>query len=159
LTCYRTRQRIGAWLDGALDEPSVRATAAHVERCPGCQGEAEALRRLRSGVRAMLQPPDPDWTGFWQGIVRGVEDGRRRTAPARTSRWSWRPQLALGGLVAAALLVTLTLWQTATGPFRVAEAAVVVSAADTDQPGGTLMVYSPPERDLAVVWVFEGAED
>jgi hypothetical protein len=31
---------------------------------------------------------------------------------------------------------------------------VTVTAARTEFPGAEVMVYSPPERDLAVVWVF-----
>ena len=34
-------------------------------------------------------------------------------------------------------------------------AAISVSSADTDHPRGTVMIDSPPEKDLAVVWVFD----
>jgi hypothetical protein len=34
------------------------------------------------------------------------------------------------------------------------EGAVVVRSARTEAPGGSVMVYSPPEQDLAVIWVF-----
>jgi hypothetical protein len=99
---------------------------------------------------------DPDWTGFWPGVVRGIED-RRVLRPARVgSRW-WRPQWALGGALAAALLVSLGLWQLGPGS-RPLDPGVLVSSASTGDPRATVMVYGPPERDVAVVWVL-GLDD
>ena len=157
LTCYRTRKRIGAYLDEGLDAETARATAAHIATCEGCRREAEALRRLRGLLRRNLTPAQPDWTGFWQGIVRGIEDQRvARPAPAPSTWWqqAWRPRWALGSALAAALLVTLGVWQwTPTSPTS-AQAGVMVTSARTDDPRGTVMVYSTPEQDVAVVWVF-----
>lgn len=107
--------------------------------------------------------PAPDWTGFWAGVARGIAEGRAR-APLGAGRpwagwlwpggrWPWRPRLAFGGALAAAALISLTLWQ-ASYPPAAPEGAVVVRSARTDAPGGSVMVYSPPERDLAVIWVF-----
>jgi anti-sigma factor RsiW len=158
LTCYRTRRRIGALLDGALDPGTARSTAAHVAACAGCRREADGLRRLRSLLQRNLAPASPDWTGFWQGIVRGIEDQRHaRPASAPRPWWqlAWRPRLALGSALAAALLITLGVWQAMPpGPRPSAEAGVMVTSARTDDPHGTVMVYSNPEQDVAVVWVF-----
>ena len=41
---------------------------------------------------------------------------------------------------------------------RLVEAPVVVSSANSDYPGASLMVYHTPERDMTVVWVF-GVDD
>jgi anti-sigma factor RsiW len=157
LTCYRNRHRIGAYLDEALDAPTARATATHLATCERCQGEADALRRLRGLLRRNLTPAPPDWTGFWQGVVRGIEDQKAaRPAPAPRHWWqqAWRPRWAVGSALAAALLVTLGLWQsTSTGPSP-AQAGVMVTSARTEDPRGTVMVYSTPEQDVAVVWVF-----
>jgi anti-sigma factor RsiW len=157
LTCYRTRKKIGAWLDQALDAETARATATHVAACEGCAREAEELRRLRGLLRSTLTTAEPEWTGFWQGIVRGIEDqkaARPAPAPRRWWQWDWRPGWAVGSALAAALLVTLGVWQwTPTGPTP-AQAGVMVTSARTDDPRGTVMVYSTPEQDVAVVWVF-----
>jgi anti-sigma factor RsiW len=157
LTCYRNRKRIGAYLDGALDAETARATAAHIASCEGCGREAEALRRLHGLLRRNLTPAQPDWTGFWQGVVRGIEDQRAaRPAPVRRRWWqqAWGPRWAVGSALAAALLVTLGVWQWApTGPSP-AQAGVMVTSARTEDPRGTVMVYSTPEQDVAVVWVF-----
>ena len=158
LTCYRTRKRIGAWLDEALDTETARATATHVAACEGCAREAAELRRLRGLLRSTLTPAQPDWTGFWQGVVRGIEDQRAaRPVPARPRWWQqpWRtPRWAVGSALAAALLVTLGVWQwTPTSPTST-QAGVMVTSARTEDPRGTVMVYSTPEQDVAVVWVF-----
>jgi len=156
LTCYRTRKRIGAYLDRALDAETASATAAHITSCERCGREAETLRRLHRLLQQSLAPAQPDWTGFWQGVVRGIEDGRtaRPTAPPR--RWwqqAWRPRWAVGSALAAALLVTVGFWQWAPPPAP-AQAGVMVTSARTEDPRGTVMVYSTPEQDVAVVWVF-----
>jgi anti-sigma factor RsiW len=159
LTHLRTRRRLGAWLDGALDEGEARTTLTHMEGCARCRREADELRRLRDFVRGVVSPPPaPDWTGFWAGVVRKIEEGRGRR-PARPAAgwgaWLLWPRVAFPGALAVALLVSLTLWQTFYWPI-VPEAAVIVRSAGTELPGGTVMVYAPPERDLAVVWLFEG---
>ena len=64
------------------------------------------------------------------------------------------PQWAMGGAVVAAVAVALVFWQGTRGPVP-AEAGVRVHAAATDHPGATVMVYTPPEQDIAVVWVFD----
>lgn len=156
LTCYRTRRRIGAYLDGALDQETARSAATHLASCGSCQREADELRRLRGLLRSNLAPAEPDWTGFWQGVVRGIEDQRdARPVPAKRPWWqpARRPSWALGGALAAALLMSIGVWQWTPGA-RLMDAGVLVTSASTDDPRGTVMVYSNPEQDVAVVWVF-----
>lgn len=149
-TCFRTRRRIGAWIDGALGETEGRATGAHVEACARCSVEAASIRKLHVVLTRALPIAEPrDWTGFFPGIVRGVQDAKR--VPARPARARWRPRVAFGGALVAAALVALVMWPAAQDPFD----RVTVSSAETGQSSGTVMVYTPPERDLAVVWVFD----
>jgi len=65
--------------------------------------------------------------------------------------------MALGGAVAAVVIVSLTLWQTVFAPF-VPDGPVVVSSAHTEDPRGTVMIYSTHEKDVTVVWVL-GLDD
>jgi anti-sigma factor RsiW len=157
LTCYRTRRRIGAYLDGALDPATAQSTAAHIDSCQRCQQESDELRRLGGLLRRTLTPAEPDWAGFWQGIVRGIEDRQHARPRAASRSWwrsGWQPRWALGGAVAAALLAAVGVWQWApTGP-RPSEAGVIVTSARTEDPRGTVLAYSTPEQDVAVVWVF-----
>jgi hypothetical protein len=114
------------------------------------------LRRLRGLLRSNLVPAEPNWTGFWQGVVRGIEDRRdARPVPAKQPWWQWarRPSWALGGALAAVLLMSLGVWQWTPGA-RLTDAGVLVTSASTEDPRGTVMVYSNPEQDVAVVWVF-----
>ncbi len=160
LTCYRTRRRLSAYLDGALDERATRRAAAHIAACARCQTEFEALRRLHGGLRENVAVAVPtDWAGFWPGIVRGIE--RERHAAVKPARQSWQgpralahPRWAFGSALAAAVIALVTLWQVLAPPTSLAE-AVIVNAANSEHPGASVMVYSPPERDLAVVWVFD----
>lgn len=157
LTHYRTRRRIGAYLDGALDQDWARTAATHLESCVACQREADELRRLKALVVRAVPAGTPEWTGFWEGVVRGIQDGRVVKPVEIGWRWPWAvwgPQLAFGGAVATALVASFTLWQVFATPI-VRDDGVVVKAARTEVPDATVMVYSPPERDLAVVWVFD----
>lgn len=160
LTCLRTRRRIGAYLDGALENGPAQSTARHLSGCNTCQREAEELRRIRALLQRTLgfdsSRAEPDWSGFWPGVVRGVEDTRRRQdQPAIAPRRWWRPRWALGGALATAVLVSLTLWQTLP---LVPDDPITVSSAETEDPRGTVMVYSTQEKDVAVVWVL-GLDD
>jgi anti-sigma factor RsiW len=156
LTCYRARRRLGAYLDGALGSDDARWTERHLATCAGCQVEAAELRRIKTLVAEAAAVPEPDWTGFFPGIVRGIEDERRAAAPAPTRRVRrfW-PQWAVGGAALASVALALVLWQGGRVP-TVAEAGVLINAATTEHPEGTVMVYTSPEKDLAVVWVFDG---
>jgi len=166
LTCLITRRRIGAYLDGALEGGSSRSIAAHLSECSRCQGEAENIRRVRALLQRSLslgqnRAEPADWSGFWPGVVRGIEDAKHRGAPAPVAAprsWWWRPRLTLGGALVAAVLATVTFWQLTSGPLA-PEAPIFVSSAHTDDPRGTVVVYSPHEQqDLAVVWVL-GLDD
>ena len=94
---------------------------------------------------------EPDWTGFWPAIVRGIQDGAIRRPVAIQRRWDRR--WILGGAAAAgAMVLTLVVGYERLTPSAPEESAVVMEA-DTQYPGGT-MVYHAPEK-VAVVWVFD----
>jgi anti-sigma factor RsiW len=159
LTHYLTRQRIGAYVDGALGQSEAQATAAHLSRCGRCQQEAERLRRLHGLLQeAVPVVAPPDWTGFWPGIVRGIEEARQPSPIPRTRAWSgfgWKPRLAVGGALVVLLAASLMLWQ-AFYTLGDPEGLVIVRSAHTEMPDSSLMVYNSPEQNLAVVWVFDG---
>lgn len=149
LTCFRTRRRIGAYIDGALKAGAAASAALHLAECAACRREAEGLRRMKALLQRALGPETVaaprDWTGFWPGILRGIE--ARRHAPAVKSHAGWRrARWALGGALVAALVVGTALWQwqeqgqrqrqeqrqTAAPP--VIEKPVLVSTAAVEKP-------------------------
>jgi anti-sigma factor RsiW len=152
LSCYRVRGRIGPFVDGALGGTEQAFVARHLSCCARCETEAATIRRLRDLLRGTLEVTEPDWSGFWPGIVRGVEERRLAAMPVPRRARSWRPRWALGGALAAAAIVAAA-WQLLPGA-PVAQAPVIISSADTEHPDGTVMVYGPPDHDFAVVWVF-----
>jgi len=89
--------------------------------------------------------------------VRGIEDARRAAPAAAAGRVWLRPRWALGGALAAAFLVWMTLWQTTQAP-PAFDAPVIVRAANTEHPQASVMVYHTPDQDMTVVWVF-GLDD
>jgi hypothetical protein len=165
LTCLLIRRRIGAYLDRALEDGTARSIAKHLSRCSRCQGEAENIRRVRALLQRTLSlgqnRAEPDWSGFWPGIVRGIEDTKHRESPSPGTarrRWWWQPRLTLGGALVAAVLASVTFWELTPGPLA-PDAPIFVSSAHTDDPRGTVLVYSPHEQqDVAVVWIL-GLDD
>lgn len=154
LTCYRTRRRLGTYLDAALDERAASLTAAHLDRCATCQREVETLRRLRALLERHAAVPEPDWSGLWPSIVRGIEGARRPARLPTPGRRPWRPTWALSGALAATVLISLTVWQMLPGSLG-PEPSVIVRSASTEYPDGSVMVYSVPEQDMTVVWLFD----
>jgi len=153
---FRVQRRLGAYFDGALGDTEARAMAAHVAQCARCSQDIDQLRRLRPLLKeALPAPPLPDWTGFWAGVVRGIEADRHASPAARPAWRGWitQPRVVYGGALILALVSLLTVWQVFYWP-TAQEASVVVRSARTDLPGG-VMVYASPEQDFSVVWVFD----
>ena len=110
---------------------------------------------LRRALGQAPRGPVPDWTGFWPGIVRGIEDARGKNSPpvpAAAWKWRWNPRWALGGAALAVGILSFSLWQVMPD-FLTSDPPVVVSSAHTDDPNGTVMVYSGHGKDVTVVWV------
>lgn len=156
LKCFWTNRRLAAYLDGALSGRRVQAVAGHLRDCPECRGEVSRLEQLRGLLRATLtMAPEPDWTGFWGGIRGRIMSERPK--PWREG-WGWFPRLAfggaLGGLAAGVLLLAVLLWPLGSteGPGR--PGGVVVNTVETAHPNGNVMVFSSPEDEMTVIWVF-----
>jgi anti-sigma factor RsiW len=157
LTHVLARRRLAAYLDGTLNARQARIVRTHLASCARCQGQAEETRRLQHLLKdAGSLPPPPDWTGFWTGVARGIEDAARPAPTPRPSRLApfLRPRVAVAGTVAAVALAAFAVWQVFEEP-PTSATAVSVRSARTELPGGTVMVYAPPEQDLALVWIFE----
>ena len=164
LGCLWNRPRLERLVDGALGPRMERMAASHASRCVGCRGEVERLRRLQALVRGVETPmADPDWSGFWPAVR--VRITAEHPAPARDPWWLpfWKPvwghpRVALGGLVVSGLAAALVLWPSAETTTAAIAAPVQVQDVSTTDPSRSVMVYSNPDDDVTVIWVFNPME-
>ena len=161
LGCLWSRPRLERLVDGALGPRAGRWTTSHAARCARCGGEVEQLTRIRLLVRsAAPDVADPEWTGFWPAVrVRIASEAPR---PVRESWWLpyWKPvwghpRVALGSLMVSSLALGVMLWPGA--PVTLA-APVTVQEDSSADPNRSVMVYSSPDDDVTVIWVFNPAE-
>jgi anti-sigma factor RsiW len=161
LGCLWNRPRLERLVDGALGPRAGRAVTSHAAHCPRCGSEVAQLTRLRLLVRsAAPDVADPEWAGFWPAVR-----GRIASEVPRRVHESWwlpvwkpvwgHPRVALGSLMVSSLALGLVLWPSA--PVTLAAPVVVqdVSSADPDR---SVMVYSSPDDDVTVIWVFNPGE-
>jgi hypothetical protein len=119
------------------------------------------LDRLRRLVRSAEVPVDPDWSGFWPAVRLRIANEAPR--PVREAWWLpfWKPvwghpRVAMGSLAVSSLAAALVLWPSA--PLTVPRAPVVVQDVSTTDPNRSVMVYSNPDDDVTVIWVFNPEE-
>jgi len=87
--------QLGRWQGGELDAAAAAAVEAHLEACPDCRREADALRTVWSALDAARPEPAP--ASVWPGV-------QARTFGARRG-WFFAGRPALQtGLAAAAIL-------------------------------------------------------
>ena len=110
--CREWRERIGALVLGQLTEDERFAVEAHLEGCPACRAEAEAL----APVAAMLRRADPDRLSpapeppaeLGERIARRIAAERRaERRRRRRTRFGLAAAGAAAAAAAAALLVVV----------------------------------------------------
>src|SRR5688572_16108004 len=161
LGCLWNRPRLERLVDGGLGARASRAATAHAARCSRCGGEVAQLTRLRLLVRSA--GPDvvaPDWRGFWPAVR--IRIASEQPPPVRQSWWlpvwkpSWgHPRVAFGSLMVSSLAVGLVVWPS---PPVTLAAPVVVQDVSSAGPDRSVMVYSSPDDDVTVIWVFNPGE-
>ena len=164
LGCLWNRARLERLVDGALGPRAGRAATSHAARCPRCGGEVEQLTRLRRLIRSSVADvPDPDWAGFWPAVR--VRLAREAPRPVRESWWlpAWKPvwghpRVALGSLMVSSLAAVLVLWPSPQVTVPTFAAPVVVQDVSSGDPDRSVMVYSSPDDDVTVIWVFNPGE-
>ena len=100
-------------------------------------GLREAL--AHQDVVSLPNARDPWWLPFWKPV------------------WG-HPRVALGGLVISGLAAALVLWPSAETTKAAMAAPVQVQDVSTTDPSRSVMVYSNPDDDVTVIWVFNPME-
>jgi len=103
--CKRYAPMLEAWFDGELEgAPEAKELAGHLESCPDCSADFDALRLLRGGVRKIPCPAAP--TRLRESVrSRLIPIGVRGPRQERMVRLMNRPAPAL--LVAAISMVLI----------------------------------------------------
>jgi len=164
LGCLWSRPRLERLVDGALGPRMGHVTASHASRCGDCRAEMDRLSRLRALVQsAEVQVADPDWAAFWPAVRQRI--AAERPAPVRDAWWLpyWKPvwghpRVALGGLVVSSLAAARVLWPSPETTKAAMPAPVQVQDVSTADPDRSVMVYSNPDDDVTVIWVFNPSE-
>jgi anti-sigma factor RsiW len=164
LGCLWNRPRLERLVDGALGPRAGRAATSHAARCPRCGGEVEQLTRLRLLIRSSAADvADPDWASFWPAVR--VRLAREAPRLVRESWWLpvWKPvwghpRVALGSLMVSSLAAVLVLWPSPQVTVPTFAAPVVVQDVSSADPDRSVMVYSSPDDDVTVIWVFNPGE-
>ncbi|HEX6122642.1 MAG TPA: zf-HC2 domain-containing protein [Ktedonobacterales bacterium] len=106
------RERLSAWLDGALPAEERAALEAHLATCAACQRELDGLRQVRALLRALPDPtpPRPFLLPLDGELAMPAPPTSHIARPAgmrvAPRRWPRRAQ-RLGGLAAALGLALL----------------------------------------------------
>lgn len=69
--CHEIRELLSGYLDAELYQQQRQSVRVHLERCPACRAEYEALASQRDELRA-LQLPEPqesEWSNTMQRIA------------------------------------------------------------------------------------------
>jgi len=162
LGCLWNRPWLERYVDRALGSVLTRSVAAHLARCARCSAHVERHDQLQRLVKsALADVSEPDWAGFWPGVLAGIARDRPR---AMTDPWwipLWRPfwghpRLALSSALAAGLALAVMFWPVSDNPGSVAWAgSVVVQDVSTPDPDQSVMVYESPDQTLTVIWLFD----
>ena len=68
------------------------------------------------------------------------------------------PRMAFGGALAAGLVAALMLWPAPATVTPTSVSPVVVQDVSTADPDHSVMVYSNPDDEMTVIWVFNPSE-
>lgn len=101
MECREVRQLAEAFVSEQLLVETTQAVVAHLERCPVCRTEVEALRRLRTATRAAVErasdlAPRPEFAASLAARLR-ADAARRPAAQMPRRRWL---AVAASGLLA-----------------------------------------------------------
>lgn len=156
--CALLQRRLPEYLDGELTGFWPRLIKAHLEACPQCRQELEALAQVVQALKAApVEDPGPE---FWTQFNRELHLKLAQTAheaestPAPAPKWQFRIPLYLGAPALAVLLLWVVMH------FTAGERPVLIQQPQmTQAPTQTLPVPldEQAEESYALVTMDEGA--
>ncbi len=111
MDCQEIQKKLEAFLDSELNPQEGKIISDHLESCPVCQAEWEALCKMDSLVAENqgLDPGEEAWQRMRDGIDRAITPGKVRHRAGIMERLSWllSPRYAVvkaGAVVAVAVM-------------------------------------------------------
>jgi anti-sigma factor RsiW len=171
MNCRETRPLLPLFFDGELEARLMRAVALHSTRCLECESELRHFERLQDAVATHISSmvEDIDLGQIWAGVVPRLES--RVPSLARRLR-GWWEDLELGWNVrvpafaaaaAAAVLLTLVLWQRDDNPAG-PELARRPAASDVDNSAvldsvqssvDSVALVTDEETNTTLLWIMD----
>ena len=140
--CRGWRENLGALVLGQLGPDEQAATQAHLDGCPECRAEADALAPMAT----MLRRADPARLAAAPAppVYLGDRIGRRIARERAATRRRRRIRIGVGaGAFAAAATAAILLAVTLSGPGRTGTSVQTVAFADTP-PGVSVAATLQP---------------
>jgi hypothetical protein len=141
VNCSDVQNQLTAYLDGELADDRGSAVRGHLRSCDACRQTAADEGALRDGLRDLppVDPPASLWANVQAQLANAeVADAQKPAWKRALGRWSrmlapsW-PQLALGG-VAAAAIVTFVVWRSQGEPTETSAPVKVVTTPPAPMP-------------------------
>jgi hypothetical protein len=167
MTCRKARKLMPLAAGDDLGPRRARAFRVHIQACPGCRKELEAVRAALMAFRTAARDEDiPDWTeGEWKALMvraTGGSPDRRDGKAGFGSRipWPrWATASALGALLGLVVLSVL-LRVPAPAPERMTKAASLgLEAAAPKAQDVVSVTMVSQETGLQIVWFFDKTFD
>jgi anti-sigma factor RsiW len=114
MECTQIKAKLADYSVGLLGERENKMVEAHLAQCPSCAAELRALERLDRVLKA-VEPEEPP-AHLWHSIRARIEAEHPRLQIPFWQRWFSVPRLALGGAVAAAVLVAIAYYSVLRSP-------------------------------------------
>jgi anti-sigma factor RsiW len=137
MTCSETRDRLALLVYGDLPPDEAARVRGHLQTCPACRAEEEALGQVRQMLDAVPAPRvSIDLTGVYR---RAAEQQARRSR-----RWRWTALAMTGAAAAVAFIAAALRFEVRVEPHQVslrwADAPVPAAPAPTPTPAPQVLV-------------------
>lgn len=160
MSCKENNEKLGALLDGELDEPARTELLRHLTECAACRAEETALRRLDGLADAAYRPDPVDdlaWERTWKSIQAAIAE-RPTGAGAGIYRWA----AAAAAVVVLGALGLLVVWRSDAPQPPVDRLAQLREGAARIEmvhaAAGAVPVVTTTEGQTPVVYVYEVGE-